>query len=306
MQMNLFENIKIFIEIVDAGSFAQAAENLQIHRPAVTKALQQLEQESGVRLLQRTTRHVRPTAEGSLYYQRCVAILAALEEANRSAGGSIAGIIRVDVAGNLARTLLLPALPQFLARYPAMTLQIGESERDVDLVREGVDCVIRGGHLPDSEMICRPLGRLQEITCASPAYLARYGTPHTIEGLTGHVMIGFVSSRTQRTLPLSFTQDGRQSEVSLPCRLLTSDADVGAEAARLGFGLYQAPLPRLEADLASGALTEVLADFRPAPLPLSLLYPSNRQLSARVQVFIDWVTALMKPPLAQQASGRLK
>lgn len=210
------------------------------------------------------------------------------------------------MAGNLARTLLLPALPQFLARYPDITLQIGESERDVDLVREGVDCVIRGGHLPDSEMICRPLAGLQEITCASPTYLARYGTPHTIEGLTGHVMIGFVSSRTQRTLPLSFTQDGRQSEVSLPCRLLTSDADVGAEAARLGFGLYQAPLPRLEADLASGALTEVLADFRPAPLPLSLLYPSSRQLSARVQVFIDWVTALMKPPLAQQASGRLK
>ncbi len=198
--------------------------------------------------------------------------------------------------GQPARTLLLPALPQFLARYPDITLQIGESERDVDLVREGVDCVIRGGHLPDSEMICRPLAGLQEITCASPTYLARYGTPHTIEGLTGHVMIGFVSSRTQRTLPLSFTQNGRQSEVSLPCRLLTSDADVGAEAARLGFGLYQAPLPRLEADLASGALTEVLADFRPAPLPLSLLYPSNRQLSARVQVFIDWVTALMKPP----------
>lgn len=122
-----------------------------------------------------------------------------------AAPGSISGTIRVDVAGNLARTLLLPALPQFLARYPDITLQIGESERDVDLVREGVDCVIRGGHLPDSEMICRPLAGLQEITCASPTYLARYGTPHTIEGLTGHVMIGFVSSRTQRTLPLSFT-----------------------------------------------------------------------------------------------------
>jgi DNA-binding transcriptional LysR family regulator len=212
----------------------------------------------------------------------------------------------VDVAGNLARTLLLPALPQFLARYPAITLQIGESERDVDLVREGVDCVIRGGHLPDSEMICRPLAMLQEITCASPAYLARYGTPHTIDGLAGHVTIGFVSARTHRTLPLTFTLDGRQTEVRLPCRLLTSDADVGAEAARLGFGLYQAPLSRLEADLASGVLTEVLADFRPAPLPLSLLYPSSRQLSARVQVFIDWVTALMKALLAQQASGRLK
>lgn len=249
----------------------------------------------GARLLHRTTRHVRPTAEGSLYYQRCVSILAALEEANRSAGEHLRHHSGRR-GGQLARTLLLPALPQFLARYPDITLQIGESERDVDLVREGVDCVIRGGHLPDSEMICRPLAGLQEITCASPTYLARYGTPHTIEGLTGHVMIGFVSSRAHRTLPLIFTQNGRQSEVSLPCRLLTSDADVGAEAARLGFGLYQAPLPRLEADLASGALTEVLADFRPAPLPLSLLYPSNRQLSARVQVFIDWVTALMKPP----------
>jgi DNA-binding transcriptional LysR family regulator len=147
-----------------------------------------------------------------------VSILAALEEANRSAGGSISGTIRVDVAGNLARTQLLPALPQFLARYPDITLQIGESERDVDLVREGVDCVIRGGHLPDSEMICRPLAGLQEITCASPAYLP-VQTPHTIEGLTGHVMIGFVSSR--RT-PAAELYPGWPSErVSLPCRLLT-------------------------------------------------------------------------------------
>ncbi len=133
-----------------------------------------------------------------------MSILAALEEANRSAGEHLRHHSGRR-GGQPARTLLLPALPQFLARYPDITLQIGESERDVDLVREGVDCVIRGGHLPDSEMICRPLAGLQEITCASPTYLARYGTPHTIEGLTGHVMIGFVSSRTQRTLPLSFT-----------------------------------------------------------------------------------------------------
>lgn len=304
--MDKLDTLTLFVRIVERGSFSAAAADLGFSRPVATAAIKALEASLGARLLQRTTRHVQPAAEGSLYYQRCVSILAALEEANRSAGGSISGTIRVDVAGNLARTLLLPALPQFLARYPAITLQIGESERDVDLVREGVDCVIRGGHLPDSEMICRPLARLQEITCASPAYLARYGTPHTIDGLAGHVAIGFVSARTHRTLPLTFTLDGRQTEVSLPCRLLTSDADVGAEASRLGFGLYQAPLSRLEADLASGVLTEVLADFRPAPLPLSLLYPSSRQLSARVQVFIDWVTVLMKAPLAQQASGRLK
>lgn len=146
-----------------------------VSRPVATAAIKALEVSLGARLLHRTTRHVRPTAEGSLYYQRCVSILAALRRPT-AAPGSISGTIRVDVAGNLARTLLLPALPQFLARYPDITLQIGESERDVDLVREGVDCVIRGGHLPDSEMICRPLAGLQEITCASPTYLARYGT----------------------------------------------------------------------------------------------------------------------------------
>ena len=191
--MDKLDTLTLFVRIVERGSFSAAAADLGVSRPVATAAIKALEVSLGARLLHRTTRHVRPTAEGSLYYQRCVSILAALEEANRSAGGSISGTIRVDVAGNLARTLLLPALPQFLARYPDITLQIGESERDVDLVREGVDCVIRGGHLPDSEMICRPLAGLQEITCASPTYLARYGTPHTIEGLTGHVMIGFVS-----------------------------------------------------------------------------------------------------------------
>ncbi len=166
--MDKLDTLTLFVRIVERGSFSAAAADLGVSRPVATAAIKALEVSLGARLLHRTTRHVRPTAEGSLYYQRCVSILAALEEANRSAGGSISGTIRVDVAGNLARTLLLPALPQFLARYPDITLQIGESERDVDLVREGVDCVIRGGHLPDSEMICRPLAGLQEYHLRQP------------------------------------------------------------------------------------------------------------------------------------------
>lgn len=201
--MDKLDTLTLFVRIVERGSFSAAAADLGFSRPVATAAIKALEASLGARLLQRTTRHVQPTAEGSLYYQRCVSIWRPRRRPT-AAPGSISGTIRVDVAGNLARTLLLPALPQFLARYPAITLQIGESERDVDLVREGVDCVIRGGHLPDSEMICRPLAGLQEITCASPAYLARYGTPHTIDGLAGHVAIGFVSARTHRTLPLTF------------------------------------------------------------------------------------------------------
>ncbi|UNB81741.1 LysR substrate-binding domain-containing protein [Klebsiella pneumoniae] len=175
---------------------------------------------------------------------------------------------------------------------------MGESERDVDLVREGVDCaVIRGGHLPDSEMICRPPAGLQEITCASPTYLARYGTPHTIGWTDGPRDDRGLFHRARTVpLPLIFTQNGRQSEVSLPCRLLTSDADVGAEAVRLGFGLYfRRPCSQsLEADLASGGvLTEVLGRCSPcAAAALPALSQQSRQLSARGAVFIDWVTAL--------------
>ena len=143
--MDKLDTLTLFVRIVERGSFSAAAADLGVSRPVATAAIKALEVSLGARLLHRTTRHVRPTAEGSLYYQRCVSILAALEEANRSAGGSISGTIRVDVAGNLARTLLLPALPQFLARYPDITLQIGESERDVDLVREGSESFM---HLP--------------------------------------------------------------------------------------------------------------------------------------------------------------
>ncbi len=184
--MDKLDTLTLFVRIVERGSFSAAAADLGVSRPVATAAIKALEVSLGARLLHRTTRHVRPTAEGSLYYQRCVSILAALEEANpQRRGGGISGTIRVDVAGNLARTLLLPALPQFLARYPDITLQIGESERDVDLVREGVDCVIRGGHLPDSEMICRPLAGLQEITCASRPISPGTAPRYTIEGLTG-------------------------------------------------------------------------------------------------------------------------
>lgn len=173
--MDKLDTLTLFVRIVERGSFSAAAADLGVSRPVATAAIKALEVSLGARLLHRTTRHVRPTAEGSLYYQRCVSILAALEEANRSAGEHLRHHSGRR-GGQPGATLLLPALPQFLARYPDITLQIGESERDVDLVREGVDCVIRGGHLPDSEMICRPLAGLQEITCASPTYLARYGT----------------------------------------------------------------------------------------------------------------------------------
>mgnify|MGYP003364987084 FL=1 len=287
--MDRLATLDLFIRIVDRGSFSAAAAACGVSRPVATAAIKALEQRLGTRLLHRSTRHVRPTEEGAAYYRRCVAILADLEDADRGASGVVAGLLRADVIGRLARMLLLPALPDFLARHPALTVHLGEGERFVDLVREGVDCVVRAGKLPDSDMIVRPLGVMEEVTVASPAYLARYGTPASPEDLGGHQMIGFVSSRTGQSLPLEFTRGEEVIEVSLPARLLVGGVDTYAEAARQGFGLVQVPRYGFVEDLDRGTLIEVLPDFPPTPTPLSVLYPSNRQLSPRVRVFVDWL-----------------
>ncbi|WP_419826205.1 LysR family transcriptional regulator [Sphingomonas sp.] len=296
--MDRFSTLDLFVRIGDRGSFSAAAADLSISRPVATTAIKDLEQRLGTRLLQRPTRHVQATVEGQAYYRRCVAILADLEDADRGASGAVAGLLRVDVVGNLARTILLPALPEFLARHPALTVHLGEGERFVDLVRDGVDCVVRAGELADSDMVVRRLGSIEEITVASPAYLANHGTPGSPDSLDGHNMVGFVSSRTGQPLPLEFTRDGKVVEVALPARVLVSGADTSAEAARLGLGLVQAPRYRFADDLASGRLLEVLVEFPPTPTPVSVLYPSRRQLSPRVRVFIDWLVETVSPQLA--------
>lgn len=296
--MDRLTTLDLFVRIVDRGSFSAAAADLGISRPVATAAIKQLEQRLGTRLLQRSTRHVQATVEGHAYYRRCLAILADLEDADRGASGAVAGLIRVNVVGNLARTILLPALHELLAQHPALTVHLGEGERFVDLVREGVDCVVRAGALADSDMVVRRLGVMEEITVASPGYLAEHGTPQSPDSLGGHVMVGFVSSRTAQSLPLEFTRDGEVIEVVLPARVLVGGADTSAEAARLGLGLVQAPRYRFADDLASGRLVEVLADFPPTPTPVSVLYPSSRQLSPRVRVFIDWLVKTVGPQLA--------
>ncbi len=298
--MDRLATLNLFVRIVERRSFSAAAADCGISRPVATAAIKALEERLGTRLLQRSTRHVQPTAEGETYYHRCVAILADLEDADRAAGGAVAGLVRVDAPGHVARTILLPALPDFLARHPALTVHLGEGERFVDLVREGVDCVVRAGELPDSDMVVRRLGAMKEITVASPAYLARYGTPRSPDELDGHQMIGFMSSRTGQPLALEFTRDGSVIEVVLPARVLVGGADTSAAATRLGLGLCQAPRYRFVDDLASGTLVEVLSDFPPTPTPLSVLYPSNRQLSPRVRVVIDWLAETISPHLDMQ------
>ncbi|NOK36402.1 LysR family transcriptional regulator [Corallococcus exercitus] len=290
--MDRFDAMKAFTRIVECRSFTQAAKDLGLPRSSVTDAVKQLEARLGVRLLQRTTRHVSPTLDGEAYYQRCVALLADLEEADAAfVGARPKGLVRVEVQGTLARRVVLPRLPEFLERYPGIELYMSEGDRFVDLVREGVDCVLRAGEPKDSDMVARRVALLEEVTCASPAYLARHGVPEGIEALQrGHRMVGFRSSATGSLIPLEFTVGKEVRHVVLPTTMSVNGAETFVAAARLGLGLIQAPRYRLEEDFGRGTLVPVLPQYPPTPTPVSLMYPRNRQLSPRVRVFIDWLT----------------
>jgi len=282
--------MRLFVRVLERGSFTKAAADLNIPRSTASEAIQRLERDLESRLLDRTTRHIAATPDGAAYYQRCLSILADLEEAEGALRGhEPSGLLRIDAPGTLTRVFLLPRLSGFLARYPKITLQLGQTERLVDLVREGVDCVIRAGEPEDSTMMMRRLASIPEITCASPEYLAKYGTPQSVKDLDGHRMVGFLSSRTGTAMPLEFKVGTRFEEVSLPATVTANDADTVHHLAREGFGLVQAPKYRFLDDLEAGRLVEVLTNAPPPPIFLAAYSPQNRQLSPRVRVFLDWV-----------------
>lgn len=288
--MDRFEEMRIFVRVMERRSFTQAAEDLQVPRATVTNAVKRLEERLGTRLLERTTRSVSPTLDGEAYYQRCVRLLTDMEDAEGAfKNAAPKGLLRVNLQGTLARHFVVPALPEFLERYPGIELHIGEGDRLVDLVREGIDCVLRAGNLQDSSMVARRVADLEQVTCASPAYFKRRGIPKTLDDLKGHCAVNYVSSATGKPIPLEFVVDGDIKLIILPARVSVSGADIYADSAIAGLGLIQVPRYRIAEQLATGALRVVLADRPPPPLPVSVLYPQSRQLSPRVRVFADWL-----------------
>lgn len=289
--MDRLDAMRLYTRVVERRSFTQAAQDLGVPRSTATQVIQQLEDRLGARLLQRTTRTVRPTLDGEAYYRRCLSILADVEDADGAfVGAKPKGLLRVDVHGTLARHFVLPALPGFLEAYPDIELYMSEGDRLADLVREGIDCVLRVGVPQDSGMIARRVAMLEEVTLASPAYIERFGMPDNPDALADdHRMVGFHSTATGGLLPLEFTVEGKVRNVTLPATVSMNAAESYVAAARLGLGLIQVPRYHAEAALQAGELVEVLPDFPPTPTPVSLLYPTSRQLSPRVRLFIDWV-----------------
>jgi DNA-binding transcriptional LysR family regulator len=295
--MDRFDAMRVYARIVERRSFTRAADDLNLPRATVTDAIKALESRLGVRLLQRTTRQVRPTLEGEAFYARCLRIIADMEDAEGAfRDATPKGALRIEVHGTLARHLLFPLLPAFLDQHPGIDLDVSEGDRYVDLVREGVDCAIRVGELRDSDLVARRLTVLAEATAASPAYCSRHGVPADIDALhaDGHVMVGFKSTSLGTLLPLEFQQGGRTHQITLPTRVRVSGAESYVGAAFAGFGIIQAPRYRLDAYLAQGKLVPLLQEFPPLPSPVSIVYPSSRLPSPRLRAFIAWAQAALR------------
>lgn len=283
------------MRIADRRSFSLAAEDLQIPRATVTNLIKRLEQRISARLLERTTRQVRLTHEGEAYYHRCVRLLADLEETENSfRNASPKGLLRANLQGTLAKHFVMPALGDFLTQYPEITLQVSEDDRLVDLVREGVDCVLRAGALQDSSLIARQVARMEQVTVASRAYLERHGLPTALADLQDHFAVDYVSSATGRPTSLDFLVGKEVVEYHLKARISVTGADLYTGAALSGLGLVQVPKYRIAQELAEGRLLVVLPETPPPPMPVSVIYPQKRQLSARVHVFTQWLALRFK------------
>jgi len=293
--MDRFNAMRVFTRIVELGGFAKAADSLHMPRASVTILIKQLEAHLGVQLLQRTTRQVSPTLDGQAYYQRCVSLLADLDDTEAifsSTHAAPKGVLRIDIPVGFGRLIVIPALPEFSARYPLIELEIGMSDRSVDLIREGVDCVMRAGHSLDDSLVARPLARMTQVTCASRQYLERYGMPRTLEDLAQHKVVEYFSASTGKRYGLEFMIDEQVRDFTLPRALSVNSADGYLAACEAGYGLVQMPYYHVVQQLRSGSLCEVLSEYRPPALPLMALYPQHRQLSRRVRVFVDWLVEL--------------
>ncbi|CAB3804657.1 HTH-type transcriptional regulator DmlR [Paraburkholderia fynbosensis] len=305
--MDQLTAMRVFVRVVEAGSLTRAAESLGIPTGTVSRTLQQLETALGGRLINRTTRSNSLTDDGFAYYSRSLGVLAEIDEMATlisQATQRPKGKMKVNMPSMMANSLLIPALPQFFEKYPDIEVEMGLTDRPVDLVEEGVHCVIRVGELGDSGLIARRIGNVARLTCASPAYLKRCGEPKTLDDLSQHVGINYFSSSTQRVRGWDLEVDGKLHTVTMKSQITVNDATSYVNCSLAGLGIVNASRYALDPYLTRGELREILTDYPSASMPVSVLYSPNRHLPLKVRVFIEWVAELFQQGPALQA-GRL-
>ena len=297
MAINKLLAMEVFVRVVETGGITRAAERLRLPKATVTTLLQKLEAALGVKLLNRTTRHVSTTADGAAYYERCVAILASIRETEESLAQQRSvprGRLRVDVPTLMARSVFVPALPELFARYPDIDLALACNERRADLLEEGIDCAVWSGDIEDTRLVARRVGYLYFVTCAAPSYLAAQGQPRHPHDLAQHRCINRFRPGTGAVAAWTFSRDGERVEAAVPGHVALDDENSYVAAAEAGLGIAQIPAFVAKEAIERGSLELVLGDWFAEPAPLHIVYPQNRHLSNKVRVFVDWVAELLR------------
>lgn len=294
--MNRLDAMQSFVRVAELASFTKAADSLGLPKASVSTSIQQLESLLNTRLLHRTTRKVQLTQDGQVYYERCKDLLADMDELEglfQQGASNLTGRLRVDMPSGMAKMRVIPRLPELLAQHPQLQVEISSTDRRVDVIREGFDCVVRVGKLSDSSLIARPLGKLELLNCVSPAYIAQFGTPQTLDDLANHQLVHYVTTLGSKSPGFEYTDQGEVKFIAMAGNITVNNSDAYSAACLAGFGMAQIPRIGAQDYLAQGKLVEVLKDYRAEAMPVSLIYPNRRNLSRRVQVFMDWITMLM-------------
>jgi DNA-binding transcriptional LysR family regulator len=295
--MDKFSAMQAYVRVVEAGTFTKAADSMGLPKPTVTRLIQTLEKHLQTKLLNRTTRRVTVTADGAAYYDRALRILSEMDELESSMSRAKAnprGRLRIDVAATVGQLLLIPALPDFHVRYPEIQIDLGVSDRPVDLIGENVDCVLRGGEIIDQSLVARRIGEFHLVLGATPDYLKRHGTPaHPNELEDGaHHVVNYFSHRTGRPFPFTFTRGAEVIELTAKHIVSVNDSSANLAAGLAGLGIVRTTTFQARPHFDSGTLVPVLLDWCADTIPIHVVYPPNRHLSTKVRVFVDWVADL--------------
>lgn len=290
--MDQIEAMQIFVQVVEKGSFTAAADFLQLHRPVATRAVQGLEKELGVRLLNRTTRKLSVTDEGEDFYQRTVQLLAGLEDAFSTYSDlkrSPKGRLKVNAAATIANAIIIPALPDFQNAHPHIEIHLGVTDQPIDIVDEGIDCVVRLGHLEDSSAVAKRIGEIEMVTCASRSYVDQHGMPQSLDELRAHKAVNFASGRVRRLVDWGFTEAGKEVRLKLASAIVTDNSEALLNCALAGIGVVQGVRPALQPYIDSGRLLEILPSSPASSKTISIIYPHRAHLPIKTSLFVDWV-----------------
>lgn len=298
------ELLQIFARVAELSSFTQAADSLDLPKASISLSVQQLETGLGTRLLHRTTRRVQMTQDGQAFYERCKDMLADMDELQsmfQQGTQALRGRVRVDMPIGVARSQVMPRLPEFLRAHPQLEVELSSTDRRVDLVREGFDCVLRIGTLEESGLVARPLGQVPQLNCASPAYLAAHGTPQTLQDLAAHRLVHYVPTLGARSPGWEYEEEGVLRRLPMQGAVTVNNSEAYTAACLAGLGLIQAPTLGMRPLIAQGLLVEVLPQLRAPAMPVSLLYAHRRNLPRRVQALMAWMAEVLQPQLEPMA-----